>query len=112
MSSTSNDQDDNKKLDGDALSHVTVLNDEDLIGGIPTKIFWPSVIFTLILVYGIPWYMGLAFGVIWFTAMFTIHRDDPKALEAWMKVVFSRRADRWVGGAHKARKIYFIDNKD
>lgn len=112
MSSAKNDQDDNTRLDSDALSHVTVLNDEDLIGGIPTKIFWPAVAFTVILIYAIPWYLGALFGVIFFTTMFTIHKDDPQALEAWMKVAFSRFTNQWIGGTHKLRKIYFIDDKE
>ena len=112
MSSPSNDQDDNTRLDKDALNHVSVLNDEDLIGGMPTRIFWTGVAATIVFIYLIPWYLGVMFAVVFFTTMFTIHKDDPKALEAWIKVVFSARFDRWSGGSHKARKIYFIDNKE
>lgn len=112
MSSTSDGQDDRKGLDGDSLNHVSVLNDQDLSFGMPTQLFWGGVIMSVVFLYVLPWYFAVLVAGIFFTAMFTIHKDDPGAFDAWMKVIKPGRIERRSGGSHKPRNVYFIDKKD
>lgn len=80
--------------------------------GLPSTIFFGGVTLTLLFFFMLPWFIGIAFGLVFFTAMYTIHRDDPKALQGWMNAAFMRRKEVWSGGTYKGRKIHIIDDKD
>ncbi|MGK5033196.1 hypothetical protein [Janthinobacterium sp. MDT1-19] len=106
-----NVDEDQQGLSTDSLRNVSVMNDEDMAYGLPTKIFYGgaalSIAFTLML----PWYTGVLFGTIYFTSMYTIHRDDPTAMQGWIDAALNKRKDKWSGGINKGRKIYFINKK-
>ena len=100
-----------QNLQTDALQHVQIFNDEGLTYGIPTTIFWGGVVLSLTFSFILKWYVGIAFGFVYFLAMYEIHKDDPKALEAWLDAAKSKRPDVWVTEVSKKRKIHIIDKE-
>lgn len=112
MSSTDGRSNDKDQLDKDALNHVSVLNEEDLIYGMPKKVFWGATGFSALVIYLIPWYLGLLASGLLFVVLFLIHEDNPDALPAWVRLLTSREATLKAGGSHRPRKTYFIDNED
>lgn len=101
----------NQDLQSDSLRHVQAFNDEGLSYGIPTTIFWGGVVLSLTFSFLLKWYIGIVFAFVYFLAMYEIHKDDPKALQAWLDAAISRRTDVWVTEVSKKRKIHIIDKE-
>lgn len=99
-------------LKDDALRDATVINDDQLVLGLPAPIFWGGVVFSLMFGLVLYWAVGIGFGAVYFLAMYGIHEDDPKALRGWVNAALRRRKEAWSGGVHKGRKVYFFDMKD
>lgn len=103
---------DDGSLPDDALRHVSVMNDEGLTYGLPSQLFWGGIVLSLAFSFLLSWVIGVLFAAVYFTAMYSIHKDDSKALKGWVDAALRRRLEVWSGGINKSRKIYYIDNKD
>lgn len=104
-------EDDDSGLRADALQHVQIFNDEGLTYGIPSKLFWLGFIISLTISFMLKWYVGPVFAAVYFLSMYEIHKDDPKAISAWVDAALNRRKEIWVTGLHKQRKLKIIDRK-
>ncbi|WP_395398584.1 hypothetical protein ACHMW6_00195 (plasmid) [Pseudoduganella sp. UC29_106] len=102
----------NERLDKDALRHVSTINDEDLKLGIPSKWFYGGAAMSLILGVAVLWYIGILFALVYFLTMHSIHEDDPKALDGWLRLLMPGHKDRWIGGEHVVRQVVFIDKEE
>lgn len=109
---TSNSSDEDSQLLSDSLKHVSVMNDEGETFGLPSLIFAGGVTLTLTLAFLLPIWAGVLFAGVYFPAMYSIHKDDPKAFEGWVNAALKKRKEIWSGGTYKGRKIFIIDNKD
>lgn len=109
---TQKDDADERGLRADSLRNVSVINDEGLLYGLPSKLFIGGAALSVALMMVLTWYTGVAFAAIYFPAMYAIHKDDPLAFQGWMDAIFNRRKDRWCGGKNKGRSIYFINDKE
>lgn len=112
MSNKSQNADDERGLADDSLRNVSVMNDEGLMYGLPSKLFIGGAGLSILLTFMLPWYIGVVFGVVYFSSMYSIHKDDPQALQGWIDAIFNHRKERWCGGKNKGRNIYFINNKE
>ena len=98
-------------LSADALSHVQIFNDEGLIYGIPTTLFWGGIALSAALSLVVKWWLGIPFAFVYFIAMSEIHKDDPKAFQSWIDAALNRRKEIWVTGLHKQRNFKILDRK-
>ncbi|RZI40353.1 hypothetical protein EGT07_23715 [Herbaspirillum sp. HC18] len=89
-----------------SLKDVRIMNDEGLTFGLPGTLFWGGVALTLVFAFILPIIFGVAFGLVYFMAMYGIHTNDPKALEAWVEAM--GRNTVWSGGSHKGRQISYL----
>lgn len=110
MATFQEDTDSDKSTDG--LKHVSILNDEGMAWGLPAPILYGGVTMSLAMSWLLAWYIGIGFAAIYFTAMYAIHKDDPKALRGWIAAATWRRQEKWSGGATKSRKVYYLTNKE
>jgi hypothetical protein len=108
---TTND-DDETRLNSASLKDVSVMNDDGETLGLPSSLFFLGVATTLVFTFMLRWYIGAAFGLVYFLAMYTIHDEDPKALQSWADALLGRRHVVWSGGKFKNRRIFIIDKKD
>lgn len=99
-------------LEKDALKDSAVMNDSGTRYGIPNTVYFVGIAMTLIFGALLRWWTGAAFAFIWFYSMYEIHKDDPRALESWVKAAIGRKIDIRTAGEHKRRKIYFLDNRE
>lgn len=102
----------NRNENDEGLTHIAIINDEGLSYGLPSPIFWGGICLSMVLTWILRWYIGLGFAAIYFTAMYAIHKDDPKALRGWIDAALRRRTETWTGGVTKSRSVYYIKNKD
>jgi hypothetical protein len=91
-----------------AFKQVKVLTKKDDYFGIPSKIFYNIVAFSIGLgaILHSP-LVGLVFLAVLGIPAYHIHRNDPFALQVWIRAV-SRRYGRWCAGRGERRKLYII----
>jgi hypothetical protein len=69
------------------LKDVAVLNDEDLTLGLPTRLLYAGAGLSVILAFLLPIVIGVLFGFVYFSSMYAIHKDDPRALQLWINTI-------------------------
>lgn len=95
-----------------AFKQVKVLTQKDEYFGIPSKIFYNIVAFSIGL--GVILHsplVGLIFLALLGIPAYRIHRHDPFALQIWISAV-NRRCGRWCAGCAERRKLYIITRED
>jgi hypothetical protein len=90
------------------LREVQVLSHEQLILGLPSKIFGGGLALSVAFMFILPWYIGVIFGVIYFFAMYTIHEKDSRAIIAWRRAL-TKRSNYWSAGQIKRKRFIVID---
>ena len=93
------------------LKEVRAFTSEHLTLGLPTPVFGGGVALTVAFMLILPWFIGLAFGAVYFYAMFAIHAHDARALHAWRRSL-SKRATYWGAGSVRRRKFLIVDLSD
>ena len=97
----------------DALQDVTVINDEDLAFGLPRTLFWGGVALTLGFAFvfkSIFYITSPLFALVYFTAMYAIHKDDPRGGQGWARAL--RRGSTWSGGSYKSRRVRYLQERE
>lgn len=97
---------DEKDQQNQSLKDVRIMNDEGLTYGLPSTLFFGGLALSTVFVLVLPWITGVAFALVYFLAMYQIHANDPKALQAWAEAM--RRCSVWSGGSHKGRQIFYL----
>ena len=95
-----------------AFKQVKVLTSRDEYFGIPSKIFYNIIAFSIGL--GVllrsP-LVSIIFLVILGLPAYHIHRNDPFALKIWVRAI-TRRYGRWCAGRAERRSIIILERKD
>ena len=93
------------------LKEVQAFTCEPLTLGLPTPLFGGGVALTVAFTIILPWFIGLAFGAVYFYAMFAIHAHDARARHAWRRSL-SKRATYWGAGSIRRKKLLIVDLPD
>lgn len=93
-----------------ALAEVKILSGIDTVYGLPRKIFIFTIGMGVIGIYAMHWFIGLIFAGAVMGVMFSIHADDPRAVDVWLRAF--RRADRWSAGLCRKREVVFLNEKE
>lgn len=94
----------------ESLKEVRIFAKEDTLWGIPSKLFIGSAVLTVALLTQIPVVFAIAIGGLLFGVLFTIHNDDPRALQAWQRSM--GRPVRWSANPRRARRSVFLATRD
>lgn len=97
----------------DALQDVTVMNDEELKYGLPSHYFFGGVAMTVafgFVMKKVWWLISPTFALIYFTAMYAIHKDDPRGAQGWVRAM--RRGSFWSAGQTKSRRVHFLQSRE
>ena len=95
-----------------AFKQVKVLTKKDEFFGIPSRVFCNIVGFSIGL--GVILHsplVGLIFLAVLGIPAYQMHRNNPFALQVWIRDV-SRRYGRWCAGRAEPRKLYILEKKD
>jgi hypothetical protein len=95
------------------LRDLNVINDENLTFGIPAKFFWLGFVSTIAfaVVLRAVWFLAPLWMLVYYLAIFGIHKDNPNAARAWQRALF-RRPVVWGAGNHKKRTFIFLSNRE
>jgi len=95
--------------DEESLNDISILNDENLVAGVPAKLFWGGFALSasLIFVMRSAWYIGVIIGFIYFMLLFMMHKDNPNAARGWQRAL--RRPTRWRASYYKKRNIIHLN---
>ncbi|WKB50504.1 hypothetical protein [Eleftheria terrae] len=94
-----------------ALQDAKVLNDEDLTAGLPSKFFWGGIVASVAVAFlfkSVPW-IGLLFAFVYFSAMYGIHKDDPKGADGWTSAL--QRPSHWSGASARRRRVVYLERE-
>lgn len=107
------DRADEAQLNQQALQDATVINEDDLVFGLPAKYFYGGLTLTfgLGVAFKSVWYLFCpAFGFVYFTAMYSIHKEDSRGAEGWKRAL--QRPSRWSGGRFKGRRVRVLRERE
>lgn len=90
---------------------LQALNKDDLLFGLPPKVFWGGVATTLAFGFILKsvWYLSIVWMFVYFVAAFAMHEDNPKAARSWIKAL--RQPTRWQARSFRYKSLNLI-NKD
>ncbi len=88
-----------------SLLEIRAMNDDGLTFGLPMSLFWGGLGLCIAFSFILMWWIGFLFGFVYFSAMYAIHADDPRAVEAWRRAY--GRPKIWSGGVALKRRINY-----
>jgi hypothetical protein len=106
------EKDDDFLEDKAALKDMAVINDENLLGGVPSKLIFAGIASTIgfLFVLRAVWYLAIIYAFIYFMTVFMMHADNPKAARGWMRAL--RRPVLWRAGWHKRRVVINLRDEE
>lgn len=72
------------------LDVVRVFTKGQTIFGLPSNVFIMGIGISLIIIFFLQKILGIIFLIAYFKTMYSIHEDDPKALEIWISALRKR----------------------
>ncbi len=91
-----------------AFKNVKVLTMEDEIWGLPAKIFVMGMTMVLSVSFILFWWAGPIVGMAYFIPMYEIHKDDPRAFDAWRRAMV-RKHNYWQAGVATKTNLHIIN---
>lgn len=87
--------------------NIRAFTRQDLIMGLPAKIFVAGLTLSMTLGIALHWWAALLTAMGYFPVMFTIHREDPQALSLWIRALM-RKEYSFRGGFYLQRRIIWL----
>jgi hypothetical protein len=88
-----------------------VFTSSHLIFGLPSNVFLGGCALAVGVFFISTWYWGVLLAAIYFPPMFSIHKDDPRALAVW-KTTLSDRTAGWQAGVVTRRSLVVLSDSD
>ena len=94
------------KLIESALSTKRVFTHDTTLFGLPTSVFILGIALMFTTFFLLEKVLGIILGILYFKMMYTIHEDDPKALQVWIHALKHRKMGWDASRINRTQIIY------
>jgi type IV secretory pathway TrbD component len=78
--------------------------------GIPSNLFIGGAGLIIGISFLVVWWAGLALAGVYFPVMYHIHKQDPRAIQAWMRGI-KRKNSYWVAGDAEPVQLQILSSR-
>ena len=89
-----------------ALTTKRVFTHDTILFGLPTPVFILGVALMFTTFFLLEKVLGVVLGILYFKMMYTIHEDDPKALQVWIHALKHRKTGWCANKINRTQIIY------
>jgi len=100
-----------KELKEKSLATLSLFAKNEMILGVPAKVFMMAIGYMAILVLFVDWVAGLVFGLVFYYGMLRVHQNDPKGFDIWRHVllrVLRNKSSCWTAGKYRSTRLVLI----